>query len=63
MHKHFWILDKNNFGVCKCGDKRQFPKEEIRLKPSDIRNMRQIRRLVVYDPDSWLSGSCDFRLD
>ena len=25
-HNHKYILDKNNFGICKCGATKQFPK-------------------------------------
>ncbi len=25
-HTHFWEIDGNNFGKCKCGAKHQFPK-------------------------------------
>jgi len=26
-HIHYWLIDGNNFGVCKyCGAKRQFPR-------------------------------------
>jgi hypothetical protein len=61
LHHHKWILDKNSFGVCKCGDERQFPKEEIRLETADMREVRKLHKLTVYDPDSWCRGSCEIR--
>jgi hypothetical protein len=46
LHNHFWILDRNNFGRCKCGATKQFSIEQegnIKLKS-----------LPKYDPSSWL---------
>jgi hypothetical protein len=56
-HSHFWILDRNSFGVCKCGDERQFPVEEIpRLGRNDIQTLKGVARLALHSPDSWISG-------
>jgi hypothetical protein len=48
MHKHKYILDKNNFGVCKCGASKQFPLEQIGRIKLDVAT------LPKYDPNSWL---------
>jgi hypothetical protein len=61
-HNHFWILDRNSFGVCKCGATKQFPKEEIpKLEPHEITTMNNIAKLALHYPGSWCSGSCEIR--
>ena len=58
-HKHFWILDKNSFGKCKCGATKQFPVERrLTLRPSEIAALEGKCSEVAYDPDaSWLNAS------
>jgi hypothetical protein len=49
MHIHKWILDKNNFGKCKCGASKQFPVEEPKGRT-------KLAMPPKYDPSAWLSA-------
>ena len=52
-HKHFWVLDKNNFGRCKCGATKQFPAgPKLKLRPSEISAIEGLDS--IYSPDDWL---------
>ena len=51
-HKHKYILDKNNFGMCKCGATKQFPNEKIqKLRPDERSFMENIGYEV--DKEGW----------
>jgi len=57
-HKHRYILDKNSFGICKCGATRQFPVEKkLELRPSEIIAMENLGSIVNCDPGSPLNAS------
>ena len=52
-HKHYWILDKNNFGRCRCGATKQFPIES-KLKLSTFERSIAERLGVSYIYGDWL---------
>jgi len=57
-HKHKYILDKNNFGRCKCGATKQFPVETIyKLRPSEVITMKNLSSDSIPDPDVWCYAS------
>ena len=57
-HKHFYILDENNFGRCKCGASKQFPVEKRqKLRASEVSAIEGIGGEAVYNPDSWLNAT------
>jgi hypothetical protein len=56
-HKHFYILNKNNFGKCKCGATKQFPVEKkLALRPSEVLTFENLSRDSRVDPSSWLNA-------
>jgi len=57
-HKHKYILDKNSFGICKCGTTKQFPVEKIqKLRPSEVVTIENLSSIVNRDPDLWCNAS------
>ena len=64
LHKHFWILDKNSFGRCRCGATRQFfVEEKAELRRSEIATLNRLARLALHHPDSWITGTCEMKFD
>ena len=64
-HKHFWIIDKNNFGKCRdCPATKQFPRQpKLKLRASEVSAIEGIGSEAGYDPDSWLNTtSHDFEV-
>ena len=55
-HKHFWILDKNNFGRCRdCPATKQFATEKkLELRPDERSFIENIGYEV--DKDGWTYG-------
>jgi len=57
-HKHKYILDENNFGICECGATKQFPVEKkLELRPSEIIAMENLGSIVNCDPGSPFNAS------
>ena len=57
-HKHKYILDKNNFGRCECGDTKQFPVEKIqKLRPSEVITIENLSSDSISEPDAWCYAS------